>query len=392
MQNLLPSKDPQSMLALQAERVADIKTAAGVPPHVFEQFYLPVLVAFAGATQSLPLSSSVFKHQGGAFEFGLIAAMVALRYAKSQVFFPDAGSEDRRSLEPQCRYAAFVATLASTVTMVAESTCIQVDGELDAYHPLVSQVGLDRWLRENPSAVITWRTDAAPLAPAHKAAIAARFIPKHLLQNFDLGVSLMIFGAIAPQGALNGIETTLERVVRQTIARILEHHAKEEQKRYEVVEHAHVISAQNLHALADRMEADSKPVQEVDISKPASPSPAAPSKPAQIVVPAAVAVPATQQLLSTEAFMSRLPQVLREWFAAVIGDPNYETVKTHFVITEVGVEIPAKLLGKYGLQGQTVRQMLENSNVITGRSEDGTRFVFDSAVKGYLFKEPADAA
>jgi hypothetical protein len=142
------------------------------------------------------------------------------------------------------------------------------------------------------------------------------------------------------------------------------------------------------------METESKPVVEVDITKPANAQVAPPQKPNVVASreQASASASAAQPLLSTEAFMANLPQVLREWFAAVVGDPNFDNVRTHFVVTELGVEIPAKLLGKYGVQGQTIRKLLEDAKVITGRSDDGTRFVFDSAVKGYLFKEQADAA
>ncbi|MCU6502024.1 TraI domain-containing protein [Rugamonas sp. A1-17] len=393
MNNLLPSKEALAMLIEAAERVEEIKTAAGVPPQVFGNFYQPVLVAFAEATQTLPLSKTAFSHTGGAFEFGLIACMIALRYAKSQVFFPDVGSEERRVLEPQCRYAAFVATLSSAVAMVAQSVSIHTDSEDDDYHPLVCPVSLHRWLRINPAARMKWKVGAQPLTSAQAAAIAARFIPNHLLDKFDLRVSLMIFGAIAPQGSSNGVETTIERVVRQTISKVIEHHVKEGLKRYESTPDAPVISTQSVNALAESMIAATKPIEPIDITKPASASttPAPAPAPAPAVVVSVAPGVSSAPLLSTNEFMARLPQALREWFSAVIADPNYETAKTHFVQSELGIEIPAAMLGKYGVSGQTIQKLLKDSNVIIGRSECGRRYVLDPAIKEYLMTDSSNA-
>lgn len=389
MNNLLPSKDALAMLAEAAERVEEIKTAAGVPPQVFSNFYQPVLVAFADATQTLPLSNSAFSHTGGAFQFGLIACMVALRYAKSQVFFPDVGSEDRRVLEPQCRYAAFVATLSSAVAMVAQNVSIHADSEDDDFHPLVSPVSLNRFLRINPVARMKWKVGNQPLTSAQAAAIAARFIPNHLLDKFDLRVSLMIFGAIAPQNGSNGVETTLERVVRQTISKVIEHHVKEGLKRYESTIEAPLISSQSVNTLAESMIAATKPVEPIDITKPANASPTPVTIPTSAVQAAAVV--SSPPLLSTSEFLARLPQPLREWFAAVIGDPNYETAKTHFVHSELGIEVPAAMLGKYGVSGQTIQKLLKDSSVIIGRSECGRRYVLDPAIKEYLMTDSSNA-
>lgn len=388
MEKLLPLKDPLSMLELEAERVDEIRTATGASPEIFANFYRPVLKAFAEATQSMPLSPTVFRHAGGAFEFGLIACLVALRYTKSQEFFPEVGSEERRILKPQCLYASFLAALASAVAMVAENVNLCVGADEDEYHPLVTPVSFYQWLRTNPAAHMKWRVAGQPLTPSIKAAIAARFIPQHLLQNFDLRVSFMVYGAIAPQPGGNGFETPLERAIRRTMSTVLEHYAKEDQKRYEPTEKGQSASDHGIAAIADRMVNDTKPIEQIDISKPA-PSYQPPPKAPDAAPPPANTV---QPLLSSTAYMESLPQHVREWFAAVVSSPTYDTIKTHFVVGEEGVEVPATLLGKFGVAGQTVRAFLTDAKVIIGRSEDGTRFVLDPAVKEYLLKEVSNAS
>lgn len=385
MEKYLTATAPSTLLEAEVARIDEIKTAAGVPQQVFEHFYVPMLNTFAANVQGLPLAPDAFAHRNGAFEFGLIASMIALRYAKTQIFFPDVGSEERRVLEPQCRFAAFVATLASAVSMTAQNCAVYAGSHDDDYHPLVCPVPLHKWLQLNPTATVQWRPKVAMHTAAQNGAIAARFIPTGMLNNFDLRVAMMIYGAIAPQLASNGIETTLERVVRQTISKVLDHHAQQEAKRFNHAESAGHIDSQKANSIADSLIQSTKPVEEVDITKPATARTAA-SKPE-----AAPAAPPAQ-LVSTEEFMRRLPTPLQEWFAAVIADPNYETVKTHITITESGVEIPIKLLGSYGVGGPIIQKLMKDANVIIDRSEDGRRYVLDTAVKGYLFAEDKDAA
>jgi hypothetical protein len=233
MQKILLTTPPELLLSVADDKVAQIRQAAGGPPAIWNAFYQPVLLAFAEHVQRLPLCRDVFSEENGALDFGLISTLVALRVASTQMFFPSALSEDRRKLEPQCYFAAFVATLATAIAMVSQNTFVKSSIDDADYHPLVSPVSLKTWLAVNPDARMQWRTDDEPLTSQECAAIAARFIPIGLLNNFDFRVSRMVFGSIAPQLAANGIESTLSRVVRQSVSRVMDHQRAEELKHYQ---------------------------------------------------------------------------------------------------------------------------------------------------------------
>lgn len=368
------------MLEMAGARIDEIKTAAGVEPGIFRAFYQPVLRAFSEAVQQLPLAATVYGQPRGAFEFGLYTATVALRYAASQMFFPDIGSEERRILEPQCRYAAYVATLASVVAMISNNALIESTDRESEYHALVCPVSLNKWLAINPDANFTWRNAKQPLSAAEGAAIAARFIPTGLLNNFDIRVSLMIFGAIAPQLASNDIETTLARVVRQSIAKVAEHYIAQDKSRYNENGNSLAATSPAINGIAGGLIQATKQYEPVDLNQAAN-APGA----AQDVTPTS---PAAAQVLKTPAMtqapiapeprlefatkmLESAPKEIKEWFAVLPTHEKYETLKTHLVVSEAGIAMPAAMLGSFGVSGPVIRKKLTDAGLIIGRTEDG---------------------
>ena len=77
--------------------------------------------------QDCPLEQGAFAEVGGALKFGLMSALTALRLSDGTIFDPAASSRVRAEIEPQFRYAAFCATLASVPMLVHHHVHIEID-------------------------------------------------------------------------------------------------------------------------------------------------------------------------------------------------------------------------------------------------------------------------
>lgn len=380
------------LIAGSHDAVDAIKTAAGLTDAQFAALCMPVLRSFADHVQRLPLTAAAFGSPKGAWDYGLTAAMVAYRYAGTVIFFPTLGAEERRMLEPQCRYMAFLSTVASVVATVAESSVLMA-GE-DEYHPLIVETNLSNWLSEHPSARFAWRVPATPLSAQAGAAIAANFIPKRLLANFDLRAVLMMYEAINPRTTMNGVESTLTRVVRQAAQVVLDHYKVKQAGNFQTEANVQVVSAADAGNLANKLIAAANPTilaNPLEAPRQASPLPAQatasvpPSTPSNAPAASAPAAPSTTASLAAaprvgdsqlvagstneaEHKLSQGHKVLREWFSALKQHPQFPVLKDQLVMSDAGIEVPVSMLGMFGVSGATVRKMMDEAGLILGRT------------------------
>jgi hypothetical protein len=325
--------------------------------------------------------------------------MVAYRYAGTVIFFPTLGAEERRMLEPQCRYMAFLATLATAVATVAESSVL-LAGD-DEYHPLSVDGTLYAWLSDHSSARFSWRVPAAPLSVQAGAAIAANFIPKRLLANFDLRAVMMMYEAINPKTTMNGVESTLARVVRQVVQGVLDHYKSKQAGTFQQVANALGVSPAEAANVASKLIAvanptilanplatpiatppaaaqpDTTPKNARPSTQPAAgasaPDPAAvPHQAAPTQTIAAAATEASQPMTGdaneAEEKLARGHKVLLEWFSALKQHPQFHVLKDQLVMSGEGIEVPVSMLGMFGVSGATVRKMMDDAGLILGRS------------------------
>lgn len=385
------------LLADSPDAIDAIKTAAGLTDAQFAALCVPVLRAFADNVQRLPLTAAAFGSPKGAWEFGLTATMVAYRYAGTVIFFPTLGAEERRMLEPQCRYMAFLVTLATAVATVAESSAL-IAGD-DEYHPLNVDGNLYTWLSEHANARFAWRVPAAPLSAQAGAAIAAHFIPKRLLTNFDLRAVLMMYEAVSPRTTMNGVESTLARVVRQAVQGVLDHYKSKQAGTFQPEANAMGISTVDAGKVASKLIAVANPtILANPLETPVAPVPAAAQPgaaavsstslqkaPAQegqgpavdahlaaSISPAsttmATSQPVTGDANEAEEKLGRGHKVLREWFSALKQHPQFHVLKDQLVMSGEGIEVPVSMLGMFGVSGATVRKMMDDAGLILGRS------------------------
>lgn len=385
------------LIASSPAAVDTMKTAAGLTDRQFAALCMPVLRAYADVVQRLPLSSTAFGSARGAWDFGLAAAMVAYRYAGTVIFFPTLGSEERRALEPQCRYMAFLATLATAVATVAESGALTC-GE-DEYHPLSCDTTLYAWLTEHRGANFAWRVPAAPLSAQASAAIAAKFIPKGLLANFDLRTVLMMYDAVTPKTAMNGVESALARAVRLSTQSVLDHYKAKQAETFKSAAITPSVSTADADKLAAKIAAAANPTVllnplENPAQAPAAPQtpPAAPDSPTETIVPAAPAPagnPSTPQTATAapgqvapaieahhaapmggDDVLARAPKVLREWFSALANHPQFHVLTDQLKMSDEGIEVPVSMLGMFGISGAMIRKMMDEAGLIVRRSDN----------------------
>jgi MFS family permease len=417
------------LIAESAEQIEGIKTAAGLTDKQFEGLCIPVLQAYANHVQGLPLSAATFSAGRGAWDFGLIAAVVAYRYASTVIYFPEMGSEERRRLEPQCKYISFVASLATSLAMVTGSAKITSDGE--EFHPLTSRESLAGWLAKRPNAAFGWRTGELPLSALACAAIAARFIPVGLLESFDQRVVLMLYDAVLIKTTMNGLESTMARVVRSAAQAVIEHYTTKQAAMFHAPSGAVQITKSDASAIADRVVAGTNPTIPVnplaaptafaatvapaappaaqpgpaaanqDHAAPAVPAatpgtasvPAAPVPAPQVPAAPAAAAPAAQGVTaSLDDPLRGADRVLVEWFAALKLHPRYGSLREHLKVTEEGIEVPINMLGLFGTSGAAIRKMMEGAQLVIRRTDDARGLIVKQSLSAHFFSDASAAA
>jgi hypothetical protein len=417
---------PAQLIADFSEQIEDLKTAAGLSPAQFNALCIPVLTAYAKHVQGLPLSPTTFSSTRGAWEFGLIAALVSYRFASTVIYFPEMGAEERRRLEPQCKYMSFVATLATSLAMVTAATQLTCDEE--QFHLLTARESLFHWLSANPSATFVWRTGETHLSAAVCAAIAARFIPVGLLENFDPRVVLMLYDAVVIKTAMNGLESTLGRVVRLSTQAVLEHYASKQSAVFKEPEVSLSITKADAANIAHRVISVANPTVPVNpLATPQTTAPAAQPTPAPaaaaiapapagqgtVQAPAAPISPGTEipsaavhpQTVASAVSagvaiapgslddpLRNADKVLKEWFAALKLHPRYGALRDHLKVTEEGIEMPINMLGMFGTSGAAIRKMMETANLVIRRSDDARSLIVHSSLTNHLFGDAPAAA
>lgn len=391
MENLLVPLTHTVLIEQSRDEIDAIKTAAGLTDPQFAALCMPVLRSYAEHVQALPLTPTAFSSARGAWTFGLTAAMVAYRYAGTVIFFPELLSEEKRRLEPQCKYMAFLATLASAVAMVAEAGSVTTTD--DEYHPLCVDTSLFTWLSvHHRNARFGWRTPAPPLTVQAYAAIAAKFIPKGLLGSFDLSVVLMLYEAITPRTTMHGVESTLARVVREASQRVIDHHREKQLGTFQPAVAGQPISIADAQQLAKKLDSEANPkVLTNPLSGPPPTNATAPST--LSVEPASVPVPlppppgdawpqeqapptqhaqaGEQRVAPTGDVLASANQVLREWFSALQKHENFPALAEQLEMTEEGITVPLAMLGTFGVSGPSIRKMMDEAKLIVRRSDNG---------------------
>lgn len=388
MTDLLIPVSPHVLLSESAEELETIRTAAGREEVHFDAYFLPVLKAYAAYVQRLPLTSTLFSDPGGAWEYGLIMSILTLRVAETKIFFMTS-SEERRILEKQARFAAFVAGLATGVALAAEHSRVtgKIDGEFDEYHALTAPGSLHSWLNVATQPDFRWRPDAPQLSRSECAAIAARFVPAGLLRNFDLRIGLMVFDAVLPREDQAGHESTLAKVVRLSAKGAQDTFIEREKSRFKLRAHTGASgSGHDIQSISDALVA----------SQNLSPArdPLGDETPAMVRAKPKAANPSDSAGTEDEgdraagdALLAGAHEELQEWFKAFIAHPVYGELRKALTVGPSHIALPIIVLGKFGLNAKTVLTHLNDANMVMGKTPDQKSLLLPLSLKHLLIKE-----
>ena len=208
------AKHPQQLFDdLGRSLFQQILTASGVGRDRFRAHYLPVAERLALQLQELPLERETFAEQGGALKFGLLAALTTLRLCDSVVFVPSATAEMRMRVEPQYRYAAFCASLATVPLIVNHHMTVSVDGQ--PWSLLSKTPVLWEALAGQSSYEVEWKPVSVAKPSASLAVLVlSRFFEPGQWQDFEAETVQGMCDAINPGSIRAPAELALAKVVR----------------------------------------------------------------------------------------------------------------------------------------------------------------------------------
>lgn len=391
MNDFLAPISADQLFADSAADIDAIKTAAGFSEAQFTHFFMPALKAYANAVQNLPLCQTAYAEHRGAWQFGMAVSVLSLHIAGTKMFFPTLGAEDRRLLERQCRFAAFVAALATGVAIQTQSTRVR-DETGGQYHTLTAVIPLSQWIEKAKKPIFSWRVGETPFTACQCAAIAARFIPRGLFDAFDQRISLMVFDSIFPKAENSGIESTLAKVVRVATEKAFEIYTTRTKETYKSKETMTAsvtpVSADAVKA-AKALQETLNPTPTVDPLAPPAQGAKAPASPT--AAPAATPAENSQapaesdEVAKAKSLLAAAPPRLQEWFKALRRHERFAELREKLVITDQGIEIPIVTLGHFGISPSTVREDMTAAGMVVGRTENAKGVILTPALKPIFF-------
>lgn len=180
----------------------------------FKGQWHPVIKAMAEWFNALPLSLALYEEPGGAFRSCVEAAYFVGRQAKAAIFTGELMSQDRRLMEPQYHYAAFLAAMVSWIDMPNRFYSIGVDGVV--YNPSTDG-GLSTFVGKCSSFDLA-KKDEVLLESRQRTIFLASSVLKNYIGNLVPNIQDELFSAINPGQGNQGNETVLQRVVRKGLA------------------------------------------------------------------------------------------------------------------------------------------------------------------------------
>ncbi|TBR76985.1 MAG: hypothetical protein EPN64_04490 [Burkholderiaceae bacterium] len=208
------AKHPQQLFEeIGGNLFHELLTASGAGKEKFRAQYLPVAERLAMVIQELPLERETFAEQGGALKFGLLSALTTLRLCDSVMFVPTATAETRMRVEPQYRFAAYCACLATVPLIVFHHLNVIVSGKPWSF--LSSQPMLWDALARTGTYEVEWK----PLSPSKPSAalgmlLLSGFFETGQWENIDPDAVRGMCDAINPAVIQPPGELALGKIVR----------------------------------------------------------------------------------------------------------------------------------------------------------------------------------
>ncbi|WP_429482402.1 TraI domain-containing protein [Paraburkholderia youngii] len=373
-------------------------TSAGASRQEFDNRYVPLIEGLASYLLETPLERTAFAEPAGGLRFGLTAAAFSLKMAGKMIFAPTMGSEDRRKLDKQYKFAAFAAMIATIPTLV--HTKVQVtSGDPDTvWSPFHPYPHLEEWVRTEGNGrtyEVLWRTADSVYTRSSSVAISAEIFQRGFWSAFHPMVVQDMYEAIAPHEKV-GKEGPLWICVYEGMRMARQHEQKAETAPYVSGEMPAGITPESLATAAQPEAASATASTPTTQSEPATPTTAAASAPDAAAAKGSKASAATTsspepqaepvqtqapppsdgQQLSPEmeravALAKRLPVVLLELFEALPKKPDYAKLRAEIKKVEDGIEMPLKGLQGLGLNPSALVEELDAQKMLIRKTTAG---------------------
>ena len=381
-------------------------TSAGASRQEFDNRYVPLIEGLAAYVLETPLERTAFAEPGGGLRFGLTAAAFALKMAARMIFAPTMGSEARRILDKQYKFAAFAATIATIPTLIHTKVQVTSGPGAPVWSPFHPYPHLDDWVKtegDGRSYDVLWRTADSVYTRSSSVAISAEIFQRGFWSAFHPMVVQDMYEAIAPHEKV-GKEGPLWLCVYEGMRMARQHEQKAETAPYVSTDMPDGVTPASLAAAAQpdapsatpstptpqsQPAAASAPASTTDAQAPATSSPATKalkSDTPQTASPEAATQTANEQGTPTSAdpklspemeravaLAKRLPVVLREMFEALPKKPDYEKLRAEITKVEDGIEMPFKLIQGLGLNPSALVEEMETQKLVIRKTTAGGR-------------------
>jgi conjugal transfer pilus assembly protein TraI len=317
-----------------------------------------VIVSIAEWFNCLPLSPDLHDEAGGAFRASLDSAFFTLRLAGASIFTSDLPSQERRRLEPQFRYGAFLAAISAFIDEPYRHYVVYADSGQEwtpAVHGSIKEAaGKAKLLK------VDNRIPPLPVSKQRAAVITASLIRPYILA-LDPKVQNEIFNALQPDPMPHGLESVLHRVVRQGIGQAIEVERKAKSLLSKPAQRE-VTSAVDLKVNAEG----------VPMASQAATSNSVAAEAAHTSIPQSSDKVVTQQKvperISLDALSSKLTRQYLELVEVLASDIR-DGRKSHDNLEwrETGLMVPTNIFAQYGKPERVVVDALQKAGLVLGQ-------------------------
>lgn len=327
----------ESLLALNVKKLELIEFACEGD---YAKEYLPLIKSLAKWFNGLPLNQDIYDEPGGAFRCAIESCYFVMRQAKSTMFTSELTSDKRRDLEPQYKYAAFLAALTSWVDEPFRHFDVALEnGNFNPVHGIDLTTALGKASEFN-------LINREVLPPSSRRTVAfANKILIEPMKRLNPIVQDALYNSINADRRPSASEIVLQRVVRKGLDQAEDLERRDKKLKHEP-SNRDVSSAQFMKS---SVEDDASP------KEPTS-TPQAPAKTKDVGIP--------QSLPGIDAIpeISRQMKELLSALAEDIQNGNKKIEDTEWIST--GLMLPKSFLTGYGKALQIVLSSLQQEKVI----------------------------
>lgn len=373
--------DPILEIGKLAKRVELIKQCANEEKSIhFDERWLSVLIRCAEWHSSQPLCPDLYREPGGAFRWTVELAYYAMRLAGGQKFGTTLPSEERRRVEPQYNYGVFIAAACSGLDEpYRHFRAIRVRDKAE-WNPS-AHGPLNTWLSGSAFHLVR-RETPLPIERMRTSLLAQMIVGHDQLSRLDAEVVSQSLGAINPSPTPMQIESVTHKVVRQAVKVATDFDLKAQRSEFAPVEY-HVPPPEQVEGLLVAVQ-ESATVQATSLAP--APAHAAsildapePDSAVDPVVPQPGKVdgnssdPRQISLLESATAVSDAPpprledylkgsNMIIDFFKALKED--VEKGKATVEWTDMGLRIPKKIVGSYGIASDTLINALRKKGLL----------------------------